>query len=213
MRCLALRALLVTYFHQQSSEETIISRWWEAKAQVKLSFSMETKEIGHICSFVPFQDPNIPCQILAKREICTLENILMSLGETRKVKTQRKQGEEDQSDKKIRSLRLAEEVVGFFNARHTSFSPELVWTWKWEAQDARTIAEVISSRISSVFCTVIFSDWVRIALGYEAEPFLRLTIWMSSARDIYRQCLKEKPHLKLHYEKLEKACSISTIPK
>jgi hypothetical protein len=63
-----------------------------------------------------------------------------------------------------------------------------------------------------VFCTVIFSDWIRIALGYRAESFSRLIIWMSATRNTCRQCLKEKPHLRLHYERLEKACSISTWP-
>jgi hypothetical protein len=200
----------VTYIQQQSSEETIISRWWEAKARVELSSSIDTKEIVLIYSFVPFQDPGIPSRLLATRENCTLEKVLMSLGDRRKIKNERK-GEQYQSDTEIRSLRLAEEVARFLNARHTSSSPKSALNWKWEAPDDRTTAKVISSRISSAFCTVIFSDWVRIALGYEAESFSRLATWISSARNIYRQCLNEKPHLRLHYELLEKVRSLGTI--
>jgi hypothetical protein len=173
---------------------------------------VETKEIRLICSFVPFQDPNILCRLLAARENFTLENILASLGDKRKVKNERKKGEYYQTDKEIRSLRLAEEVVRFLDARHTPFSPLPAWNWKWEAPDDRTIAKVISSRVSSVFCTVIFSDWIRIALGYGAESFSRLR-WMSATRNICCQCLREKPQLRLHYERLERVCYKSTIPK
>lgn len=203
----------MTHFHQQSLVETINSRWWEAKARNGLSYSIDIKEIGLICSFVPFQDPNIRHQLLATRENCTLENILVSLGGMSRVKNKRKEGENYQPDKQIRSLRLAEKVEKFLNARHTSSSPESAWNWKWEAPDDRTMAKVISSRVSSVFCTVIFSDWIRIALGYGTESFSRLILWMSATRNICRQCLKETPHLRLHYERLEKACSSSIILK
>jgi len=213
MRSLAFGVLSVTHFHQQRLVETINSRWWEAKARNGLSYSIDIKEIGLICSFVPFQDPNIRHQLLATRENCTLENILVSLGGMSRVKNKRKEGENYQPDKQIRSLRLAEKVEKFLNARHTSSSPESAWNWKWEAPDDRTMAKVISSRVSSVFCTVIFSDWIRIALGYGTESFSRLILWMSATRNICRQCLKETPHLRLHYERLEKACSSSIILK
>ena len=175
---------------------------------------MKTKEIGLTCSYIPFQDPNMPCQLLATRENCTLENILMSLGDTRKAKNKSKEGEMYQIDKEAQSLPLAKEVVRrLLDATNTSDSLEWVWHWKWEEPNDRTMAEDINFGVSSVFCTVTFSVWIRIALGYEAESFSRLIIWMFATRDTCRQCLKEKPHLRLHYDRLEKACSFSTTLK
>ncbi len=213
MRFLAFRTLLVTYFQQKDLVDTVISPWWEAKARVELSSSMEFKDIGLICIFVPFQDPAMPCRILAARENFILENILAYLGDTRKVKTERKQGETCQSDEEIRSLRLAEEVVSFLGARQVPYSPDSAWNWKWQVPDDTTIAKTINSGVSSVFCTIIFSDWIRVALGYEVECLSKLMSWMFATRNICRQCLEEEPHLRKHYERLEKVCSISTISK
>jgi hypothetical protein len=197
----AFRALSVTYFRKQTSEEAIISQWWEAEAQVELSFYMELKDIGLICNFVHFQDPKVPCQLLASRKNSPLKNILVSLDDTRKVKNERKQGETYQSNLEIRSLWLAEEVMRFLAAKYASSAPESAWRWEWEAPDHRTISQAISFQISSVFYTIIFSDWIRIALGYQVDSFPKLINWVITTRNICRQCLNEKPHLRLHYER------------
>lgn len=161
----------MTHIRQQSSKEAIASRWWETEAEKRLFLSEEPKEIKVICCFVPFQYPDTQCRQLAKRENGTLENILKFLGDERKVTSERKEGEMYQSDKEIRSLRLAEEVVRFLDDSHSSSSTKSAWNWKWEAPDHGTIAENISSQVSSVFSTVTFSDWIRIALNYGAKSF------------------------------------------
>jgi hypothetical protein len=62
------------------------------------------KDIGLICSFVTFQDPRIPCQLLASRENSPLKNILTSLDDIRKVENERKQGETYQSKRHYSSV-------------------------------------------------------------------------------------------------------------
>jgi len=106
----------VIYFRKKTLEEAIISQWWGAEAQVELSFSMELKNIGLICNFVYFQDPKIPCQLLASRKNSPLKNILVSLDDTRKVKNERKQGETYQSNIEICSLysNLFRELVNIY---------------------------------------------------------------------------------------------------
>jgi hypothetical protein len=95
----------------------------------------------------------------------------VSLNDTRRVKNERKQGEKYQSNMEIRSLWLAEEVMRLLAAKHASSAPESARRWEWEAPDDRTFSQAISFQISSVFYTIIFSDWIRIVLGHQGDSF------------------------------------------
>lgn len=169
---------------------------------------MNIKEIGFICSLVPFQDSAIPFRLLAGRKPVILRDFLNSLGHTEGVKFERKASEQYRSDKEIYSLRMAERILRYVEERHSSPS-DSAWEWKWKEPENSTTAQGISSSISSVFSTVPFSDWIRVALGHWPQSFTKLAMWMSVSRISCFQCLKEKPHLRMLYEQLEKASPIT----
>ena len=165
--------------------QPIASRWWEEAAEEVLRTSHTFNDIQLICKYLPFQEANIPCSILAGRQTDWLYAFLSTLQGHKYDKVQYR---DDNSHE-------AREIVSLSRWPDSSLPP--AWDGEWVLpaiscqMDATIIAEKFDFNICKTFGKITFYSWVRFSLGYEDAVVSRFLDGMSNSRNDLARYFRE----------------------